>query len=373
MFTATAHPLLKDIQRELEKYYDKVILYHFLPTKPLLKQILKKSPFFIRHLKEVILLSKFLFENLKFFNFVTVRWYYLNLLYLLFLDKKYNFDIIDSHWVYPAGLIATFYSKYFPKRVVITVHGYDARKENLGDKPKLIKLILHTISQADYVLTAERKLFENLKDLGVKKIVFTNQFVDLKEFEGNSFGIKSKLAIKDNSFVVCFGPHLKEEYGIKDFVEVMILVRKKIPNLFVMCLGGGDLIDYAKTKFKENMIDFLIPGRIPRQDFINHIKTCDIICIPGYITQGIFALEAFACSKATIGYTGIHEIKIEDNKTGKLVDKGEIQKFAQEILNLYEDSNLRQELGNNARKTIETIYQKQKRIDDILQAFGNVK
>jgi glycosyltransferase involved in cell wall biosynthesis len=367
-FTETSHPLLEDIKTELEKNYDNVILYKFLPTKSLLRKLVKKFPFFIRHLKELIQFTEFIFENKKYSRSIPIKWYFLNLLYLLYLDKKYNFDIIDSHWAYPGGLIATFYAKYFPKRVVITVHGYDARKEDLEKKPELVPLILETLSKADYVLTAERKLFENLQSLGVK-IVFTNQFVNLEEFEKSQIDVRKKLPISKNSFVVGFGPHLKEEYGIKDFVDAITLVKNNISNLFVICLGGGEFSEYAKSKFKENKIDFLIPGRIPREDFINHIKACDIVCIPGYITQGIFALEAFACSKPTIGYTDIHEIKIENNKTGILVKKGQIPDLAENIVNLYKNPTLRTQLGLQAYHKIETNYQKQKRIEEILEAF----
>lgn len=369
MFSATSHPLLEDIQKELENYFDKVMLYRFLSSKNLLHKILKNTPFYIKNLKYVFLFLNFLFENKQYFGFRLRLWYYFNLLYLLFLDKKNNFDIIDSHWVYPAGLIATTYSKYFPKRVIITVHGYDARKEDLENKPQLIKLILNTISKADYVLTAERKLFENLRNLGAKTIVFTNQFVNLKEFDDNSLKNNNKISINKNAFVIGFGPHLKDEYGIKDFVQAVISVKKEIENMFIICLGGGNLIDFVKKTFDQNNIQYLIPGRIPRIEFIEYIKVCDLICIPGYITQGIFALECFACSKPVIGYDNIHEIKIENNLTGKLIKKGNIDSLSKEILSLYNNFDSRITLGKNARKKVEMSYAKKNRINDILKAF----
>jgi len=372
MFSATRHPLLSDIQKELQKHCDTVILYHFLTTGALLKFFFTNILFFCIHIKYVILFIKFIFDNLKFFNFRTLKWYYLNLLYLLFLDKKYSFDIIDAHWIYPAGLIATTYSKYFPKRVIITVHGYDARKEDLQKNPKLIKLIVKTASLADSILTAEKKLYENLTQHGIKKIIHTNQFVDLEEFGGSSANVRNELKINHDSFVVGFGPHIKEAYGIMNFVDAMILVHEEISNLFVICLGVGDKEEYVKKKFNQNGIKFLMPGKILREIFINYIKACDIICIPGFITQGIFALEAFACSKPTIGYTNIHELKIEDQITGQLVKKGDFQSMSKEVIRLYKDSSLRMLLGKNARKKVETYYTKEKRISDILRAYGKV-
>jgi len=371
MFSATRHLLLSDIHKELQKHCDTVILYQFLTTSALLKFIFTNIPFFCLHIKYVILFTKFICDNLKFFNFRTLKWYYLNLLYLLFLDKKYNFDIIDAHWVYPAGLIAITYSKYFPKRVIITVHGYDARKEDLQKNPKLIKLIVKTASLADSILTAEKKLYENLTYHGVKKIIHTNQFVNLEEFEG-TVDFRSELKINHDSFVVGFGPHIKEVYGIKDFVDAILLIKNEISNLVVICLGIGDQEEYVKKKFNENGIKFIMPGKIPREVFINYIKACDLICIPGFITQGIFALEAFACSKPTIGYTDIHEIKIEDQITGQLIKKGDFQSMSKAVIRLYKDPSLRMLLGKNARKKVETYYTKKNRINDILRAYGKV-
>ena len=367
VFASSMHPLIVNEHKELQKHLDLVVLSGFLGPNALIRELFKNIFTLFFNIKYVLLFSKLIFSNLRNFRFHYLIYWYLHLLYILILDKKHGFDIIHAHWIYPAGLLATIYSRYIHKRVVITAHGYDA-DERTFKNVKLKELVIETGLLAETILTAEQRLYRNLRHHGLNNIFLTNNFVELTELEHDSTS-RIKLKINPTAFVVIFGPHILEMYGVKDFVDAIVKMHQKIPNLFVICIGEGNMKGYVRQNFEEINIGYRITGKISHSDVITNLKACDVVCNNGYVSQGIFALEAFVCGKPVIGYDSIEEIKVEDGVTGLLSKIGDVNNLSELIIRLYEDPNLRKKLGTNARKKVETDFSKEKRIKDILTAY----
>ena len=173
------HPLVHQIYNELKIHCEKVIFTEVVMyQKKILKEILPNFFVLIKNLNKVIQLSKIFFSGYRSYGVQTHLLFYLNLLHIFLLDNKYTFNIIDAHWIFPAGHLATIYSKTFPKKVVITAHGSDADQRTF-ENPKITKIVLQTASDANVILTAEKRLYRNLKNHGIKNIILTNQFLDL--------------------------------------------------------------------------------------------------------------------------------------------------------------------------------------------------
>lgn len=368
ILTSSPHPLIYQIKNELEKKSVSVILSNVLEKKKTFREILFNLPLILMNLKYLIFFTEIISKNYKSIGIYPAFKWYFHLVDLLILDKKYRFKIIDAHWIYPAGLIAVIYSKYIPKKVIITAHGYDA-DERTFEKPSIVELIKKICLKANQVFTAEKRLYNNLVGCGIDNVKLTNQFVELPESDYDILKIKKELNIPQKSFVIGFGPHLKKIYGLDDFVNAILLIKEDIPDLFVICIGDGELKNHVVKIFEKEKLRYKITGKIPQLEVIKHLMTCDIICNPGHVGQGIFTLESFSCSKPVIGYEDVNEVKIENNVTGLLTKSGNIKEFADLLLQLYQDSSLRKELGVNARRMIENQYSKDNRIKDILAAY----
>ena len=340
-----------------------------MDQKKILKEILLNFFVLIKNLNKVIQLSKIFFSGYRSYGVQTHLLFYLNLLHIFLLDNKYTFNIIDAHWIFPAGHLATIYSKTFPKKVVITAHGSDADQRTF-ENPKITKIVLQTASDANVILTAEKRLYRNLKNHGIKNIILTNQFLDLFPLNFDISKIRNELNLKPDSFIITVGPRLIPElFGIDDFVNAILAIHEKIPELYLVFLGEDNIKNHIKKNLNEKKIMYRITGKICHPKVLDYLKSSDIVCSVGKITQGIFPLEAWACEKPVIGFSDVDEVKITDQENGLLSKMGDIEHLSNNILRLYRDSSLRKQLGKNGRKKIEKDYQKANRIDDILKAY----
>lgn len=368
ILTSNRHPVIMDEYEALKNTLPQIMLQSFIPIGRLVRLLLINARILILNVKYLLLFTR-LFIHLDKFPPHHLLYWYLHLIYLLVLDEKYSFRIIHAHWLYPSGLIATTYSKFIPKHVVITVHGYDADERTFSNE-RLAKLVIEVGLQAKKVITAERRLYDNLLRHGLNGVVLTNNFVDTSKYDFNkeTSEIRSQLQLEKDAFVVVFGPRVSEIYGALDFAQAIVKINKDIPKLFVVCLGEVQT-NYVTQLFAENKVRHRLTGELDNSRVFSYLEACDIVCNFGYISQGIFTLEAFACGKPTIGFYDIREVKIEDGITGLLAKSGDVEGIAKLILKLYVDEKLRKMLGKNAEETVQSRYSKEKRIKDTLAAY----
>lgn len=367
LLTPFLHPLIMNEFEELKNHVKNIALHEIKPAKLLLKELILGFKTILLNIKYVILFSEIIFFNLGKFPVLNLISWYLNLVYLLKIDERIHFKIIHAHWIYPSGIIASTYCKYLPKRIIMTAHGYDADQRTF-DNSKLKKVVIETGSKADCIITGERRLYDNLNTCGFKKLIFIDPFVESQQ-NNNNDEFKTERKIHLDSFVVTFGPHVRKEYGVIDFAKAIINVATSIDNLFVICLGEGNESNSVRKLFDTHKINFEITGNLPNSKLIDYLKISDIVCNLGYISQGIFTLEAFSCGKPVIGWNDIGEIKIIDGITGFLTNSGNIAGLSEIILKLYKNPELRKKLGSNAKEHVKIRYSKNKRISTILSTY----
>ena len=166
---------------------------------------------------------------------------------------------------------------------------------------------------------------------------------------------------------------MSEIFGTDDFVNSILKIHEKIPELHVVFLGDNeDMKKYIEKSFSGKKISYTITGTIYHSKVLDYLKSSDMVCSVGKLTQGIFPLEAWVFEKPVIGFGDVDEIKIDDGENGLLSKMGDIEHLSKNILKLYQDSSLRIKLGKNGRKKIEKEYQKENRIQDILKAYENI-
>jgi len=368
LLSSTTHPLIPQIYNEIKNHCNKVIFIIVQDQKKILGEILSNFFVLIKNLKSVILLSEIFFRDYKIYGVRRHFLFYFNLLNMLILDKKYNFNIIDAHWIFPAGYLATIYSRLFPKKIIMTAHGYDADQRTFGN-PNMSKIVLKSASQANIILTAEKRLYKNLKKYGITNVSLTNQFIDLPPLDFDISKIRKKLNLNQDSFIITVGPRMSELFGTDDFVKAILKIHEKISELYVVFLGDGDMRNYIEMNLSEKEILYRITGTISHSSVLDYLKSSDIVCSLGKISHGIFPLEAWAYEKPVIGFGNVDELKIDNGVNGLLSETGNVENLSKNILKLYHEPSLKKEFGRNGRKKIDREYKKENRIRDILEAY----
>ena len=163
--------------------------------------------------------------------------------------------------------------------------------------------------------------------------------------------IRTLLDIPAEHPVLLFGaPGVKNRRkGFRELMEALEIVRKKIPDLFLLTFGGGELPDDFGT-------DHLHLAHISNDRYLAMVyNAADLFVIPSLQEAfGQTCLEAMACGVPCAGFdTGGIPDMIKPGETGFLAETGNPASLAEAIVNTLEQ---KEELGKNARKMVEARF-----------------
>jgi len=98
------------------------------------------------------------------------------------IDEGYNFDVIDAHYFYPAGVAAALLGRQLGKPVVITARGSDITLIARHAVPR--RLIIWAARKAAAVIAVSGALGRSLEGLGIEagKVTTLRNGVDLEAF-----------------------------------------------------------------------------------------------------------------------------------------------------------------------------------------------
>lgn len=244
-----------------------------------------------------------------------------------------------------AGFAATFWTKIFKKRYVISAQSvYHFPKQGLYRQ--LCKWILES---ADKVIAISKQTKEDIETLGIdsKKIqVYTN-------WEDSSFFLpqekkdaKSKVGF-EGEFVVSFFGRLVEEKGIKVLIEAIKSSNEKITFAIY---GEGPLVDYIikAAKIYKNIIYM---QTIPPEKLPLHYSAADLVIVPSLHEEGFgrVAAGSLFCGTPVVASNRGALPEVVDDSVGKVVNPTP-QDFAKAVNFFYLNRAALKECASNARK-----------------------
>ncbi|MHB8762744.1 MAG: glycosyltransferase family 4 protein [Deferrisomatales bacterium] len=99
------------------------------------------------------------------------------------IQREYDFDLIDGHYIYPDGLAAILLGKVFRKPVVLSARGSDINQ--FADFPLIRPMIRFALRRADQLISVCGALRDRMVELGAdpRKTHVIPNGVDLERFE----------------------------------------------------------------------------------------------------------------------------------------------------------------------------------------------
>jgi glycosyltransferase involved in cell wall biosynthesis len=182
---------------------------------------------------------------------------------------------------------------------------------------------------------------------------------------------KNSLGIPENSFVVGTISNFLPVKGYDTFFTAIAEVAHVIDGLKVLAVGDGPLLEGMQQRCRrdEHLRDRVIfPGLVP--NVRDYISAMDVACLASR-SEGFSnaILEKMAIGKPVIATdVGGNRELVLDGVSGFLVPPSNPEKMAQSILRLFDDSALRRQMGENARKRIESDFTLEKMIANV-EAF----
>lgn len=280
-------------------------------------------------------------------NFITI-------LDLLKIVKKEDIDILHLHGYGSAnfGRIVSIFTK-----VPNIVHAYDEDINYPFIQSVSDYLLRNVTTKAIAVSKAVKNSCIIKRNIPEDKIfilhtgISSSKFEDIPEDEYQH--VKSSYKIGQNTKVVGTLARLREEKGIKYFIDAAPMVLKEYPDVVFFIAGDGPQFDELKGLVKELGVE----NNVIMAGFCDQPKSVlslfDIFILAS-LKEGFSASiqEAMALKKAIVATEvgGTPEM-LEHNDTGIMVPAGDSKSLSQAILDLLRDDKKRERLGVRACET----------------------
>ena len=273
------------------------------------------------------------------------------LVILIRLLNRHQFDCVHAHWLIPQGMIAIIaclFMKSAPP-LLVTSHGSDL----VSLKGFLFNHLKRFVARRSAAVTVvSDAMREVLQDLGVadNQVNVIPMGVDLR----NRFVPAMQ---RSSSGTLLFVGRLIEIKGLRYLIEALPLILERHPQVILRIVGDGQ----EKTKSLELVeelglaehVEFL--GAVANEALTRIYQSSDIVVFPSIVAEGfgLVLVEALGCECATVvsDSPAMQDI-IENGKSALVVPPKDPNLLAEKINLLIEDGNLRQSLGKQGRQYV---------------------
>jgi glycosyltransferase involved in cell wall biosynthesis len=219
-----------------------------------------------------------------------------------------------------------------------------------------------TLPKADKIIVVTSRLKEVLQgDYGVPedKIVVIPNGANTDLFKPiDAIEAREELGLRGSDNYICFVGSLVQWQGVEYLIKSVPLILKQCPETRFLIVGDGpmkqELIELAeKIGISANVI---FTGMVPYQKVPLYVNASDVCVLPkkpmrtGY--SPLKLCEYMACMKPVVATrTDGFEI-LEEFNAGALMNPENPSEFAQAIIKLLQDPDLRVQMGQNGRKYV---------------------
>lgn len=279
--------------------------------------------------------------------------------------REFKPDVIHAHWVLPNGLPAWVMSLVSGIPLVVSMHGSDVA---MAERNLVFRQITQRIFAHSRMNTAcSGDLHQRALQLGatseVTHVLPYGVAVDAFDpTSGNRAWIAERFGIStDAPLLVAVGRFVYKK-GFHTLIESLVEIRKSHPHARLLLAGYGDLHDsYRQRAFDLGVLDMIVmPGQLLRDDVAKAIASADVYCVPSVHDEsgnvdGLpnALLEGMAAGRAVVAsaVAGIPDV-IHDGVHGVLTPEGDVSALASAILQVLNNPEYAQTLGQHARKRI---------------------
>lgn len=245
--------------------------------------------------------------------------------------------------------------------IVIRLNGSDTYFCHLDQRPVKWKNKFHekrALEKADGLLAVSQFTADKTNEVfGLNKnFTIIPNCIDTTDFEGNSTISRSNTILYFGSLIRKKGllelPYIFNEVVKEDPLAQLILVGKDVADIVS---GSSSTWEMMKSLFSEQALSNVkYLGSVPYTEIQNYIKEATVCVFPSFAEAlPVSWIEAMAMQKAVVASNiGWASDVIDNGINGFLVHPEKYKEYADAILKLLADENLRQEMGKAARQKV---------------------
>jgi glycosyltransferase involved in cell wall biosynthesis len=186
-------------------------------------------------------------------------------------------------------------------------------------------------------------------------------------------GMRAKLGIAPNDFVITKLARLTELKGHDDLFDAAPEIVKAVPNARFLLVGDGPWRERfeARASTPDLKGRFVFAGLVPPADVPKYLGASDVVVHLSY-REGLprAVSQALASGLPVVAYDcdGAREVCLE-RRTGFLVKQKDLGTLVNRLAQLAREPELRQEFGAAGRKFVSENFGAQKMVDDIYALY----
>ena len=203
------------------------------------------------------------------------------------------------------------------------------------------------------------EFMENYDDIDPGKVEVIHHGVDVNLFKplSSSTELINNVQLSDSRPTILFTGRFVSKKGVQVLIKSIPRVLAHIPETLFVFAGGGDFSPYMKLlkRLRVRDTNFVHLGYVRDSDMPRLYSKATVYAAPSLEDSlGIRILEAMSSGNPVVASRigGIPEI-IQPYENGMLIAPGDSTKLAEHIIHLLENEDLRKELSQNSRETIE--------------------
>jgi glycosyltransferase involved in cell wall biosynthesis len=161
--------------------------------------------------------------------------------------------------------------------------------------------------------------------------------------------------------------------GHIDLIKAAPEIIRAIPNAKFLLIGDGPLREYFEARATSAGLRgrFVFTGLVPPSEIPNRLAECDMV-VHLSLREGLprALSQALAAGRPVVAYDcdGASEICLHE-KTGFLVPPGDTKAFANRVIQLARDPQLRNQFAQTGRQYVRENFSEQKMVDEIYQLY----
>ena len=199
------------------------------------------------------------------------------------------------------------------------------------------------------------KNFDSIINLNKDDVIKFKKYYNINSIAINnckSFISNEKSSLNNNKFISC--GRLVEQKGFEYLIEIMKLFVMNNKEYILDIYGDGPLRDKLINKIKEydlsNYVNIYPTNKNIEKLYHNYVLFLNTSIYEGF---GLVTLEALECGLPVIGFDiPANRTIIENNKTGKLIKRYDINEYARILLKLVKEKNILMQYQNNIESSI---------------------
>ncbi len=269
-------------------------------------------------------------------------------------------DIMHVHYAIPHATSAYLARQMLvnnPFKFVTTLHGTDITL--LGSDPSFFKITKFSIEESSGITAVSEFLKAKTKEVfNIRKdIEVIPNFVPFK-LDNIKFNKKLRRSFADDDeYIITHISNFRPLKRITDIIPIAKKLSKKIKFKILMVGDGPERYLAEEQCRKENLCpQVLFLGK--QENISELLSISNLTLIPSSSESfGLVALESMACGIPCISTNagGLPEVN-RNGETGITVDVGDIDGFADAILNVLSDKELADKMGENGREIARTLF-----------------